>query len=401
MQSRQSLHCSRTCTKWVFISHILSVNAQTSFSMRAVSPEPSLLSRMHKMGVHMAYSISECSYAPEHTCSLTRSFTALAHAHKWAYMWHILSANAQNRRSMHAGLSEPSLLSHMHKMGVHMAYSISECSDAPEYTCSLARAYTALEHAHKWAYIWHILSANAQTRSNMHAVLSVPSLLSYMHKMGVHMAYSISRCSDAPETSLLSHMHKMGVHMAYSINKCSDAPEYTCSLARAYTALEHSHKWAYIWHILSANAQTRSNMQAVLSVPSLLSHMHKMGVHMAYSISRCSDAPETSLLSHMHKMGVHMAYSINKCSDAPAHVCSPTRAITALGYAQNGHTYDVFFRWILRRALACLQSRQRIHCSQTCTKRVYIWHILSVNAWTSLSMRSVSPEHSLPSHMHK
>ena len=308
MQSRQSLHCSRTCTKWVFISHILSVNAQTSISMRAVSPEPSLLSRMHKMGVHMAYSISECSYAPEHTCSLTRSFTALAHAHKWAYMWHILSANAQNRRSMHAGLSEPSLLSHMHKMGVHMAYSISECSDAPEYTCSLARAYTALEHAHKWAYIWHILTANAQTRSNMHAVLSVPSLLS---------------------------------------------------------------------------------------------HMHKMGVHMAYSISRCSDAPETSLLSHMHKMGVHMAYSINKCSDAPAHVCSPTRAITALGYAQNGHTYDVFFRWILRRALACLQSRQRIHCSQTCTKRVYIWHILSVNAWTSLSMRSVSPEHSLPSHMHK
>ena len=30
-----------------------------------------------------------------------------------------------------------------------------------------------------------------------------------------------------------------------------------------------------------------------------------------------------------------------------------------------------------------------------------IWHILSGNAWTSLSMRSVSPEHSLLSHIHK
>ena len=57
----QSLHCSLTYTKCVCLWHLLSVNAQTSLSMRAVSPEPSLLSHMHKMGVHTAYSFSQCS----------------------------------------------------------------------------------------------------------------------------------------------------------------------------------------------------------------------------------------------------------------------------------------------------------------------------------------------------
>ena len=137
------MHCSRTCTKWVHIWHILAFKAQTSLSMRAVSPELSLLSHMHNMGVHMAYFISECSDAP----GLTRAFTALAHAHKWAYIWHILSANAQTRSSMHAVLSEPSLLSHMHKMGENMAYSISQFSDAPVHMCSPTRAFTALAHA--------------------------------------------------------------------------------------------------------------------------------------------------------------------------------------------------------------------------------------------------------------
>ena len=143
MQSCHSIHCSRTCTKWVYIWHILAFKAQTGLSMRAVSPEPSLLSHMHNMGVHMAYFISECSDAPE----LTKAFTALAHAHKWAYIWHILSANAQTRSSMHAVFSEPSLLSHMHKMGEHMAYSISQFSDAPVHMCSPTRAFTALAHA--------------------------------------------------------------------------------------------------------------------------------------------------------------------------------------------------------------------------------------------------------------
>ena len=128
IQSYQSLHCSRTCTKWVCLWHLLSVNAQTSLSMRAVSPEPSLLSHIHKMSVHT----------------------------------HILSLNAQTRLSMHAVLPEPLLLS----------------------TCT------------KWAYIWHIYSVNAQTRLSRHAVLPEPLLLSHMHKMGVHMAYLFSQCSD-------------------------------------------------------------------------------------------------------------------------------------------------------------------------------------------------------------
>ena len=64
MKSCQSLHCSRTYTKWVCLLYLLSVKAQTSLSMRAVSPEPSLLSHIRKMGVHTAYSFSQCSDEP-------------------------------------------------------------------------------------------------------------------------------------------------------------------------------------------------------------------------------------------------------------------------------------------------------------------------------------------------
>ena len=61
VQSHQSIHCSNTCTRWAYIRHIPSVNAQTRLSMRAVSPEPSLLSHMRKLGVHTAYSIRQYS----------------------------------------------------------------------------------------------------------------------------------------------------------------------------------------------------------------------------------------------------------------------------------------------------------------------------------------------------
>ena len=180
MQSRKGLHCSRTCAKWAYIRHILSVNTQTRLSIHAVLPEPSLLSHMRKVGVHTAYFISQCSDAPEHLYRLARAFTAHAHAlkgrsygiffqpmlrralacvqscqnlycsrtcAKWAYIRHILSANTQTRLSIHAVLPEPSLLSHMHKMGIHTAYFISQCSDAPEHSYRLARAFTALAHA--------------------------------------------------------------------------------------------------------------------------------------------------------------------------------------------------------------------------------------------------------------
>ena len=112
MQS-QSLHCSRTCTKWVCLWHLLSVNDQKNLSMRAVSPEPSLLLHIHA---------------------------------KRAYIRHILSVNTQTRLSIHAVLPEPSPLSHIRKMGVHTANFTSHCSDAPEHSYRLARAFTALTH---------------------------------------------------------------------------------------------------------------------------------------------------------------------------------------------------------------------------------------------------------------
>ena len=109
VQSHQSLHCTRTCAKWAYIPHILSVNAQTSLIVCVVF----LLSHMHEMGVHMSY----------------------------------FSVNAQTRLSMHAVLPEHSLLSHIHKMGVFVAYFISQCSNKPYHACSLTRAFTALAHA--------------------------------------------------------------------------------------------------------------------------------------------------------------------------------------------------------------------------------------------------------------
>ena len=76
---------------------------------------------------------------------------------------HIISVNTQTRLSMHAVLPEPSLLSHINKMGVYMASFISQCTD------NLSMPVPSPE----------------------------PSLLSQMHKMGVHKAYSFSQCSDA------------------------------------------------------------------------------------------------------------------------------------------------------------------------------------------------------------
>ena len=88
------------------------------------------------------------------------------------------------------------------------------------------------------------------------------------------------------------------------------------------------------------------------------------------------------------------------------------------------HIYIIFYQSLLRQALECVQSRQSVDYSRPCTKWaniwhfldkpyhacilvraftalthvqkwVCIWHILSVNAQTRLSMRSVSPEQSL------
>ena len=110
VQSRQSIHCSRPCTKGAYIRHILSVNSQTSLSMHALLTEPSLLSHMHKNG---------CVYAIFYQSMLRQDLVYV-----------------QSRQSSHC--SSP-----LHKMGVHMAYSFSECSYAPEHGRSLIRAFAA------------------------------------------------------------------------------------------------------------------------------------------------------------------------------------------------------------------------------------------------------------------
>ena len=248
--------------------------------------------------------------------------------------------------------------------------------------CSHARTFTALAHAQnertygiffqpmlrralacvqscqklycsrtctKRAFIWQILSAISQTCLSVCAVMPEPLLLSHMRKMGVHTAYFISQCSDAPE-----HLYRLArafsAH-AHALKGRSYGIFFQPMLRRALACVQSCQnlycsrtcaKCAYIRHILSANTQTRLSIHAVLPEPSLLSHMHKMGVHTAYFISQCSDAPE-----HSYRLA---------------------RAFTALAHAQNGRSYGIFFQPMLRRALACVQSCQNLYCSRTCTK---------------------------------
>ena len=178
--------------------------------------------------------------------------------------------------------------------------------------------------------------------------------------MGLHTAYSFSQCSDEPyfvcSLPALAHVRNSRTYDIF-FSQCSDETKYACSLTRAFTALAHTQngcvcgifyqsvfkqalacvqsrqslhcsrtcaKWAYIPHILSVNAQTSLIECAVLLEPSLLSHVHKMDVHMTYfsvnaqtRLSMHAVLPEHSLLSHIHKMGVFMASFISQCSNKP------------------------------------------------------------------------------------
>ena len=158
VQSHQSLQCSRTCAKWAYIWHILLANAQTSYSVCEVLPEPSLLSHIHRIGMFMASFISQCLNKPYHEYSLTRAFTAFA--------------NVQNGRTY--GIFFQSML--RQDLAYVKSCQILHCS----------RTYT------KWVCLRHLLSVNAKTSLTMRAVSPEPSLLSQMRKMGVHMAYSFS-----------------------------------------------------------------------------------------------------------------------------------------------------------------------------------------------------------------
>ena len=162
MQSCKSLHCSRTCTKWVYIRQIPSVNAQTRLGIRTVSPEPSLL----------------------RTCA------------NWAYIRHILSVNTQTRLSMHAVLSKLFIaLTRAQNARTYDIFHQSMLIGA--WACVLShKSLHWSRTCTKWAFIWHILSVKAQTCLSVCVVLSEPLLLSHMHKMGVHMEYFFSQCSD-------------------------------------------------------------------------------------------------------------------------------------------------------------------------------------------------------------
>ena len=115
---------------------------KTSLSMRAVSPEPSLLSHLRKLGLHTVNSFSQCSDEP-YCVQSCQSLHCSRTCTKWAYIY---SVNAQTRLNIHTVLLEPSLLSHIQKMGVFMAYFISQCSNKPKQACSITRAFTALAH---------------------------------------------------------------------------------------------------------------------------------------------------------------------------------------------------------------------------------------------------------------
>ena len=95
---------------------------------------------------------------------------------------------------------------------------------------------------------------------------------------------------------------------------------------------------------------------------------------------------------------VHTAYSFSQYSDETKYACSLARAFTALTHKQNGYIHGIFYHSMLRQTLACVQPRQSLHCSHTCTKWAYIQYIISVNAQTRLSLRTVSSEPLLLAH---
>ena len=138
VKSHQSLHCTRTCAKWTYIPHILSVNAQTSLIVCVVFLRNGRTYGIFFQSMLRRDLVCMQSYQSIH-CS--RTYT------KWVCLWHILLVNVQTSLRMRVVSPEPSLLSHMRKMGLHTAYSFSQCSDEPYYVCSLARAFTALAHA--------------------------------------------------------------------------------------------------------------------------------------------------------------------------------------------------------------------------------------------------------------
>ena len=127
MLSCQSLYCSRTCTKWAFLPHMLSANTQTRLSMHEVC-QSLHCSRIYTKWVYI-YGIFYQSMLKQ-TLACVQSHQSLHSSRtcaKWAYIWHILLGNAQTSLSVCEVLPEPTLLSHIHRIGMFMASFISQC----------------------------------------------------------------------------------------------------------------------------------------------------------------------------------------------------------------------------------------------------------------------------------
>ena len=168
-------------------------------------------------------------------------------------------------------------------------------------------------------------------------------------------------------------------------------------------------KWAYIRHILSVNAQTSLSVCAVLPEPLLLSHMHKMGVNMEYF---CQSMLRRDLVCMQSSQSVHCSRTCAKWAyirhipsvnaQTSLSVCAVFQEPLLLSHMYKMGVYMAFLKSMLRRDLVCLQS---CHWAPSLLSHIHkmsgLWHLLSANAQTSLSMRAVSPEPTLLSRMRK
>ena len=112
MQSCQSLHCSHTCAKWAYIRHISSVNALTRLSTY----------RLARAFTALAHTLNGCSYGIFFQPMLRR---ALAFVKSCQNLY--CSRTCAN--------------------WAYIPYSFSQYSYETKYSCSLARAFTALTNA--------------------------------------------------------------------------------------------------------------------------------------------------------------------------------------------------------------------------------------------------------------
>ena len=145
-------------------------------------------------------------------------------------------------------------------MGVHMAYSFSQSSNVPQRLCSLVRAFTALAHAQ-----------NGRTYGIFFQSMLRRDLVCMQSCQSLHCSRTYTK------------WFVYGIFYQSMLKQALACVQSHQSLHCSRTCA----KWAYIWHILLANAQTSLSVCEVLPEPSLLSHIHRIGMFMASFISQC------------------------------------------------------------------------------------------------------------------